>query len=50
MWEIFTCGKVPYAGIHVMGILPELQRGTLLEMPENMACSDDMSVLYIVSV
>ena len=45
MWEIFTCGKVPYTGIHVMGIVTELQRGAVLEMPDNKACSDSMSVV-----
>ena len=44
MWEIFTCGNVPYNGIHAMGILPELERGAVLEIPDNKACSDDMSV------
>jgi serine/threonine protein kinase len=42
MWEIFTCGKVPYNGIHAMGILPELERGAVLEIPDNKACSDDV--------
>ncbi|CAI8046035.1 Tyrosine-protein kinase transforming protein SEA, partial [Geodia barretti] len=42
MWEIFTCGNVPYNGIHAMGILPELERGAVLEIPDNKACSDDI--------
>ena len=47
MWEIFTCGRVPYAGIHVMGLLSELKRGERLEKPDNKACHDDM--LAIIS-
>ena len=48
MWEIFTCGKVPYNGIHAMGILPELERGAVLEIPDNKACSDDVSVFILL--
>ena len=44
MWEIFTCGSVPYAGVHVMGILKELREGGRLEKPSNAACHDDMLV------
>ena len=42
MWEIFTCGRVPYAGIHAMCLLTELKRGERLEKPDNKACHDDM--------
>ena len=45
MWEIFTCGRVPYAGIHAMGLLKGLKRGERLEKSENKACHDDMFVL-----
>ena len=44
MWEIFTCGSVPYAGIHVMKLASELRAGERLEKPENVACLDDMLV------
>ena len=47
MWEIFTCGRMPYAGVHVMGLLNVLKRGERLEKPENKACHDDMSVLVV---
>ncbi|CAI8029843.1 Tyrosine-protein kinase transforming protein RYK, partial [Geodia barretti] len=42
MWEIFTCGRVPYAGIHAMGLLKGLKRGERLEKPDNKACHDDI--------
>ncbi|CAI8054941.1 Tyrosine-protein kinase transforming protein RYK [Geodia barretti] len=42
MWEIFTCGRVPYAGIHAMGLLKQLKRGERLEKPDNKACHDDI--------
>ena len=48
MWEIFTCGRVPYAAVHVMGLLSELKRGERLEKPDNKACHDDM--LAIISI
>ena len=47
MWEVFTCGRVPYAGIHAMGLLSELKRGERLEKPDNKACHDDMLVLNV---
>ncbi|CAI8033456.1 Tyrosine-protein kinase transforming protein SEA, partial [Geodia barretti] len=39
VWEIFTCGRIPYTGIPAMGLLKELQRGQRLERPDNEACS-----------
>ena len=45
MWEIFTCGSVPYAGIQVMRLASELRAGERLEKPENVACFDEMLVL-----
>ena len=42
MWEMFTCGRVPYAGIHAVRLLKELRKGERLEKPENNACHDDM--------
>ena len=50
MWEIFTCGRVPYAGIHAMGLLKQLKRGERLEKPDNKACHDDMLVLNDTAV
>ena len=45
MWEIFTCGSVPYAGIQVMRLASELRAGERLEKPGNVACLDNMLVL-----
>ena len=42
VWEIFTCGAIPYGGVHAMSLLKELQRGMRLEKPNNTACHDDM--------
>ena len=47
MWEIFTCGRVPYAGIHVMGLLSELKAGNRLEKPENKACHNGVLVSIV---
>ena len=45
MWETFTCGSVPYAGIQVMRLASELRAGERLEKPDSAACRDDMFVL-----
>ena len=45
MWEIFTCGSVPYAGIQVMKLTSLLHAEERLEKPENVACLDEMLVL-----
>ncbi|CAI8033449.1 Proto-oncogene tyrosine-protein kinase receptor Ret [Geodia barretti] len=42
VWEIFTCGRIPYTGIPAMGLLKELQRGQRLERPDNEACLDEV--------
>ena len=42
VWEIFTCGAIPYGGIRALSLLKELQSGKRLEKPNNMACHDDM--------
>ena len=42
MWEIFTCGSVPYAGIRVMKLASELRVGYRLEKPDNVACDEEM--------
>ena len=42
VWEIFTCGKVPYHGISCMALPGLLRAGEHLEKPYNTACSDDM--------
>ena len=44
VWELFTCGGVPYSGIPVMSILKALKAGQRLEKPENTACSNEMLV------
>ena len=42
VWEIFTCGKVPYHGIRCMALPGLLRRGEHLERPHNAACSQQM--------
>ena len=44
VWEIFTCVRVPYAGMHAMSLLSELKSGYRLEKPGNMACNNAMLV------
>ena len=42
VWELFTCGRVPFSGIPVTSVLKELKAGHRLEKPENTACYDEM--------
>ena len=42
VWELFTCGRVPYSGVPVMSVLKALKEGQTLEKPENAACSNEM--------
>ena len=44
VWELFTCGRIPYSGIPVMSVLKLLKAGQRLEKPENTACSNEMLV------
>ena len=41
-WEVFTCGKLPYAGVDPTDLPNFLERGRRLEKPENAACPETM--------
>ena len=41
-WEVFTCGKLPYAGVDPCDLPKFLERGRRLEKPENAACPETM--------
>ena len=41
-WEVFTCGKLPYAGVDPCDLQKLLERGRRLERPENAACHEAM--------
>ena len=43
-WEIFTCGRIPYAGINALRLLKALQSGERLGKPDNEVCQDEMLV------
>ena len=45
VWELFTCGSVPYSGIPIMSVLKALKAGQRLEKPENTAFSNEMFVV-----
>lgn len=34
MWEIFTCGKMPYGKLKNTEVVERVQRGILLERPK----------------
>ena len=46
MWEVFTSGRVPFAGIHLLNLLNQLLSGKRLEKPNNEACNDDLLVSH----
>ena len=48
MWEIFTCGKMPYGKLKNTEVVERVQRGILLERPKA-ATSDVYHVKYILS-
>ena len=41
-WEIFSGGKVPYAGVNAVDLPKRVAKGLRLEKPVNDACSNDM--------
>ena len=44
VWELLTCGSVPYSGIPIVSILRALKAGQRLDKPDNAACSNEMLV------
>ena len=41
-WEVFTAGKIPYAGVDPLSLAQLLEDGRRLGKPSNAACSDEM--------
>jgi len=41
-WEVFTAGKIPYAGVDPLTLIQLLEDGRRLEKPSNVACSVEM--------
>jgi len=35
MWEVFTCGKMPYGRLKNTEVVERVQRGIVLERPKN---------------
>lgn len=35
MWEVFTCGKMPYGRLKNTEVVERVQRGNILERPRN---------------
>lgn len=35
MWEVFTCGKMPYGRLKNTEVVERVQRGVVLEKPKN---------------
>lgn len=45
MWEVFTCGKMPYGRLKNTEVVERVQRGIILERPK--ACAKE---IYEVSI
>ena len=41
-WEVFTAGKIPYAGVDPLTLTQLLEKGKRLDKPSNAACSEEM--------
>ena len=37
MWEVFTCGKMPYGRLKNTEVVERVQRGIILEKPKSCA-------------
>lgn len=47
MWEVFTCGKMPYGRLKNTEVVERVQRGIILEKPK--ACAKEIyDVSFIV--
>lgn len=40
MWEVFTCGKMPYGRLKNTEVVERVQRGIILERPK--ACAKEI--------
>ena len=47
MWEVFTCGKMPYGRRRNAEVVEMVQEGNLLEQPRH--CPDNIYDVSIVS-
>lgn len=47
MWEVFTCGKMPYGRLKNTEVVERVQRGIILEKPKN--CFKEVYEVYICS-
>lgn len=47
MWEIFTCGKMPYGRLKNTEVVDRVQRGIILEKPK-MCFKEVYEVYYIL--
>ena len=41
-WEIFSCGKIPFAQVDQKDLLAMIRSGYKMEKPYNEACSDKL--------
>jgi len=47
MWEIFTCGKMPYGRLKNTEVVERVQRGIILEKPK--ACFKEVyEVIFLI--
>lgn len=47
MWEIFTCGKMPYGRLKNTEVVDRVQRGIILERPAKACAKEIYEVINI---
>lgn len=46
MWEVFTCGKMPYGRLKNTEVVERVQRGIILEKPK--ACAKEIYDVILI--
>lgn len=48
MWEVFTCGKMPYGRLKNTEVVERVQRGIILERPK--ACAKEIYEVSFIGI
>ena len=48
-WEVFSLGRMPYAGTSPADLIKLLDKGSRLSQPTNVSCSDEMWVFICIN-
>lgn len=52
MWEVFTCGKMPYGRLKNTEVVDRVQRGIILERPKSCCAKEiyDVSLFFLFMI